>query len=204
MKYLLVLLAVVAVLLTLNHKKERGAPLASDATVLAFGDSLTRGYGAGADGSYPAVLSKSSGLKVINAGVNGETSREGLERLPKLLEDRSIRLMILCEGGNDILRHSSRSQLKENLRAMIRLAKERGIAVLLISVPDFGLLGLSPLGLYEELGEEEDVPLLSGVLAEMLSQPELKSDTIHPNAEGYRLIAERIYEELKKHGWVRE
>jgi lysophospholipase L1-like esterase len=197
MKYFAAALLALALLLTMNHGKKSVEPLAPGESILAFGDSLTHGYGAGPGESYPDVLSKLTGLRVINAGVNGETSREGLRRLPGLLDHPETKLLILCEGGNDILQKRPLSELKENLRAMIRLAKGKGIAVLLLSVPDFGLLGLSALPLYEELAEEEDVPLLDGVLAEILSRPELKSDPIHPNAAGYRRMAERIYEALR-------
>jgi len=84
---------------------------------------------------------------------------------------------------------------------MIQLAKAKGIDVLLISVPNLTLFGLSPLALYDELANEENVPLISGLLSNILSDPSLKSDQIHPNASGYREMAEKIVENLKKHGW---
>jgi lysophospholipase L1-like esterase len=143
-----------------------------------------------------------TGLRVINAGINGETSKEGLVRLPKLLEDPSIKLMILFFGGNDIMQRRSREELKQNLKTMIQLAKQKHIDVLLISVPNIGLFGLSPLSLYKEVAEEENIPLLSGMLADILSQPSLKNDQIHPNGSGYKKMAERIYETLKEHGWI--
>jgi len=171
-------------------------------SILAFGDSLTYGFSAKPTESYPAILSKLSGHHVLNAGVNGETSKEGLIRLPTLLEDTNIKVMILFFGGNDILQRRSMSELKSNLKAMIDMAKEKNIKVLLISVPNIGIFGLSPLGLYEEVAEEEDIVLLSGMLADILSQPTLKSDQIHPNALGYKQMAEEIYESLKKNGWL--
>jgi lysophospholipase L1-like esterase len=85
---------------------------------------------------------------------------------------------------------------------MIQMAKAKDIEVLLISAPNVSLFGLSPLGLYEEVAEEENIPLLSGVLASILSQPSLKNDQIHPNALGYKKMAELIYESLKENGWV--
>jgi len=171
-------------------------------TILTFGDSLTYGHGASYNKSYPTLLSSLSGHKVINAGINGETSDEGLRRLPKLLEDKSIKLMILCFGGNDILRRQSMETLKNNLKTMIRMAKTKEIEVLLIAVPNISLFGLSPLELYEEVAEEEKVPLLNGVLANILSQPSLKSDQIHPNTLGYEQMAEKIYESLVENGWI--
>ena len=133
-----------------------------------------------------------------------ELTGEGLKRLPQLLEDRSIKLMILCFGGNDIMQRKSMSSLKQNLKTMIQLAKAKNIEVLLISVPNITLFGLSPLELYDEVAEEENIPLLLGVLANILSQPSLKSDRVHPNALGYKKMAELIYESLKEYGWGRK
>ena len=202
MKYIIVAVFVALILLTLPNKSTKMNRLLPHDTILAFGDSLTYGHGANYEESYPALLSSLSGHKVINAGTNGETSGEGLQRLPKLLEDKSIKLMILCFGGNDILRRQSMDALKNNLKKMIRMAREKEIEVLLISVPNINLLGLSPLELYEEVAEEEDIPLVSGVLANILSQPMLKNDQIHPNALGYEQMAEKIYESLKENGWI--
>ena len=202
MKYIIMVILVVLALLTLTKKETNGMKLTKNDTILALGDSLTYGFGASPSESYPALLSKMTGLRVINAGINGETSKEGLKRLPKLLEDPSVKLMILFFGGNDIMQRRSMEDLKQNLKTMIQMAKQKHIDVLLISVPNIGLFGLSPLPLYEEVAEEENIPLLSGMLADILSQPSLKTDQIHPNASGYKKMAERIYEILKEHGWI--
>ena len=202
MKYIIVALLIVFIFNILPKESSKMNTLLPPHTILAFGDSLTYGHGANYEESYPALLSSLTGHKVINAGINGETSDEGLQRLPKLLEDKSIKLMILCFGGNDILRQQSMDALKNNLKKMIRMAREKEIEVLLISVPNINLLGLSPLELYEKVAEEEDIPLVSGVLANILSQPMLKNDQIHPNALGYEQMAEKIYESLKENGWV--
>lgn len=203
MKYIIVVIFVALILLTLPNKSSKMNTLLPHDTILTFGDSLTYGHGADHHESYPALLASYTGHKVINAGSNGETSDEGLQRLPKLLEDRSIKLMILCFGGNDILRRQSMEALKNNLKTMIRMAKTKNIDVLLIAVPNIDLFGLSPLELYEEVANEEDVPLLSGVLANILSQPSLKSDQIHPNALGYKQMADKIHKSLKENGWIK-
>ncbi len=202
MKYIIMAILVVLALLTLTKKETKYMQLTKNDTILAFGDSLTYGFGVITSESYPTLLSKITGLKVINAGINGETSEEGLKRLPKFLEDPSVKLMILCFGGNDILQRRSKEVLKQNLKTMIQMAKKKNIDVLLISVPNISLFGLSPLPLYEKVAEEEDTPLLSGMLADILSQPSLKNDQIHPNASGYKEMAERIHEMLKEYGWT--
>lgn len=202
MKYIIVAVFVALILLTLPNKSTKMNTLLPHDTILAFGDSITYGHGASHNESYPALLSSLSGHKVINAGINGETSDEGLQRLPQRLEDKSIKLMILCFGGNDILRRQSMDALKNNLKTMIRMAKTKKIDVLLVAVPNISLFGLAPLELYEEVAKEEKVPLLGGVLANILSQPSLKNDQIHPNALGYKQMAEKIYESLVENGWI--
>ena len=202
MKYIIMVILVVLALLTLTEKETNSVKLTKNNTILAFGDSLTYGFGADPSESYPALLSEMTGLRVINAGINGDTSEEGLKRLPKLLEDPSVKFMILFFGGNDIMQRRSMEELKQNLKTIIQMAKQKHIDVLLVSVPNIGLFGLSPLPLYEEVAEEEDIPMLSGMLADILSQPSLKADHIHPNASGYKKMAERIYETLKEYGWI--
>jgi lysophospholipase L1-like esterase len=203
MKYIIIAIVIALIFFTFTKKDIPIQILSQQDTILAFGDSLTFGYNAQSSQSYPAVLSKLSGLKIINAGILGETSEDGLKRLPALLETHSFKLMILCFGGNDIIQGVSMATLKSNLKTMIQIAKEKHIEVLLVSVPNLGLFGLSPLALYEEVADEENIPLLSGMLADILSQPSLKSDQIHPNALGYKQMGEKIYESLKENGWVR-
>ena len=203
MKYLPVLLLLTLIIFTITHKETPIQPLHKNDTILAFGDSLTYGYNAKPNESYPSVLSRLSGYKVINEGVLGETSHEGLRRISPLLEDKSIKLMILLFGGNDIMQGLSMEDLESNLKTMIRMAKEKRIDVLLVSVPNLSLFGLSSLELYEEVAEEEGVPLLSGMMADILEQPSLKSDQIHPNSLGYKIMGEKIYEKLKEEGWLK-
>jgi len=202
LKYLINLISVIVIIFTLIKETPTMQELQATDTILTFGDSLTFGYGAKRNESYPSVLATLIHSKVINGGVNGDTSSEGLKRLPKLLEDKSIKLIILCFGGNDILRKLPMSELKDNLRNMANMAKAKNIKVLLVSVPNIGLFGLSPLDLYEDLSVEENVPLASGVLSGILSKGSLKSDQIHPNALGYKKMAKDIYNVLKKYGWV--
>jgi len=203
MKYLIPLIAILLIMipLTRNSNTPKTVLDKSD-TVLAIGDSLTNGYGASQGESYPDYLRELTGLHIVQSGINGETSSEGLRRLPKLLERYRPKLTILCYGGNDILQKQSLSHLKKNLIKMVSLCKASGSDVLLISVPNFTLFGLEPLPLYEEVAQETDTPLVEGILAKILEDPSLKSDQIHPNAKGYRQLAEAVYEKLKEEGWI--
>lgn len=175
-------------------------PLAQDAVILAFGDSLT--YGAGAKShteSYPAILEKSSGRIVVNAGISGEVSLAGLARLPRLLKELEPDLVVLCHGGNDILRRLDKSQLKSNLNEMITLIKASGAQVVLVAVPMFGF-GLSVPDLYSELAVQHRVPIEMSVLTEIVSDPTLKSDQIHPNSKGYAVFGQRVFTLLQHAG----
>lgn len=198
---LYVALAVVALIVAGCGKGPRLSPLGSDAIVLAFGDSLTFGTGASEQESYPAQLAQLIGRKVMRAGVPGEVSADGLARLPDALDEHQPKLLILCHGGNDFLRRVPKQQAAANVRAMIRLAKSRGVEVALIGTPEPGLT-VSPPEFYAEIAREFSVPYEDGVVGKILRDSSLKSDAIHPNARGYRLIAERLAELLRKAGAV--
>lgn len=174
-------------------------PLGADATILAFGDSLTAGTGAAGTESYPAVLAGMTGRRVINAGLPGEVSASGLHRLPELLEQEHPSLLILCHGGNDLLGRLDQRQLADNLRGMLRTAREKGVPTLLIAVPAADL-SLTPPDIYAELAKEFAIPVESKALPHILGKSRLKSDHIHPNAAGYRALAEAVLQLLKKSG----
>jgi acyl-CoA thioesterase-1 len=175
--------------------------LASDAVILAFGDSLTFGTGATPAESYPAILERLVGRRVVNSGVPGEVTGEGLSRLSEALEREKPALLILCHGGNDLLRRLDQQQTANNLRAMIRLAQEQGVTVVIIAVPSPGI-ALSPPPFYRETAMEMKIPFEEKALTMVLSDSSLKSDYIHPNAAGYRRLAESIAVHLKKSGAV--
>jgi acyl-CoA thioesterase-1 len=179
----------------------KSSRLASDAVILAFGDSLTFGTGATLAESYPAILERLVGRRVVNSGVPGEVTGEGLSRLPDVLEKEKPALLILCHGGNDLLRRLDQQQTANHLRAMIRLARERGVAAVIIAVPSPGI-ALSPPSFYQEIAEEMKIPFEEKALTIVLSDGSLKSDYIHPNAAGYRRLAESITALLKKSGAV--
>ncbi len=170
-------------------------PLPADASILAFGDSLTSGYGVDQADSYPSVLQSLSNRQVINAGISGETTNEGLRRLPEVLDTTSPGLLLLLEGGNDILRGLNLIQTRRNLAAMIELAEQRGIPVVLIGVPEKKLFS-DTAPLYHELAEEYRLVFADDVVAHLLRDSRYKSDTIHFNATGYRKLAEHIHELL--------
>lgn len=191
-----------AVLLALSACGDSGGglePLAAGGVILAFGDSITYGTGAREGESYPEVLAERIGRTVIKAGVPGEVTREGLRRLPGVLSEVRPALVVLCHGGNDILRKLSPHAAAANLGKMIALIRESGAQVVLLGVPRFGLL-LDTADFYHQVAEAQGVPLEADVIPDVLSDNGLKSDTVHPNAAGYARIAQAVEELLHDQG----
>ncbi|MGY3864561.1 GDSL-type esterase/lipase family protein [Aeromonas bivalvium] len=174
-------------------------PLAAGETILAFGDSLTEGRGAPPAQSYPSVLASLSGHPVINGGVSGELSEAGRARLPGLLAEHRPGLVILLEGGNDILRGTGEAALKANLAAMIAAVQGSGAQLLLVAVPRKSLFA-DGAPLYGELAQEYGLVLDNDTMGELLRSPALKSDAVHLNGEGYRALAERLHRLLQARG----
>ncbi len=163
-----------------------------DTKVLAFGDSLTAGYGVSKEQSFPSVLSTILRTDVINQGISGELSEQGLARLPALLETHKPDILILCHGANDILRKKDLIKAKANLTQMVKLAKEKGVYVLLVGVPTYDILSFNTATFYYEVAKEEGLEIEDKALEKILGSDELKSDQVHPNAQGYELMAKNI------------
>ncbi len=175
--------------------------LGAEDVVLAFGDSITYGTGARPEESYPEVLAQLIGRRVVGAGVPGEVSANGLQRLPEVLDEVKPKLLLLCLGGNDMLRKVESVVIESNLRTMVRIARDRGIAVVLVAVPKPALFG-GNAAFYQSIARENDLPLESKILKDILFDNEFKADPIHPNAKGYRRMAEALAELLRKAGAV--
>ncbi|HEX6692941.1 MAG TPA: GDSL-type esterase/lipase family protein [Burkholderiales bacterium] len=181
--------------------KPKLSRLPGDAVVLAFGDSLTYGTGAGESESYPAQLEKLIGRRVVRAGVPGEVTAQALARLPAALDEHAPRLLLLCIGGNDFLRRLGNQQAEANVREMVKLARARGVEVLLIGTPEPGFT-VTPPAFYAGIAKQFAVPYEESVIGEVLRDNSLKADPIHPNARGYGVIAERVAERLRKSGAI--
>jgi len=175
------------------------SPLSSSGVILAFGDSLTVGVGVSEKNSYPAVLEQLSQRRVVSAGVSGEETQQGLVRLSGELDRVQPDLVVLLEGGNDILRNKKLQNTKQNLADMIELIQSRGINVLLVGVPEKKLFS-SVAPIYKQLAEEYGVVCVRDALSDLLRNNEYKSDAVHLNEQGYRVLAESIHEKLVKHG----
>jgi lysophospholipase L1-like esterase len=194
-------LLIIAALAGCGERVPRIPAVAPNEVVVAFGDSLTYGTGAAESESYPAVLAQLIGRRVVRAGVPGEVTAQGLARLPQVIEEHRPALVIVCLGGNDLLRRVDEQQIRSNLRQIITTIRGRGISVVLVGVPRPALL-TSAATFYGELAKEYGIPYEGKVLNDIMHQLDLKADTIHPNAKGYRRMAEAIAALLKQAGAV--
>ena len=180
--------------------------LPADSTVVALGDSLTYGYGATPQTSYPAILGELTGWQVINAGVNGNTSADVLARSAAIIAQNPD-LVLLGVGGNDVLRRTESMTTKANITATIKTIKAANIPVVLIAEPHFSSSALfgraSDNPIYKEIATSEEIPLYSKGWSEVLSDDSLKSDQIHANAAGYRHFAQGLYGYLQDEGLAR-
>ncbi len=186
---------------------EKYPPIPKGATVVILGDSLSYGTGANTGEDYPTLLAKTTGWKIINEGIPGDTTAGGLERLPELLEQHQPKLLIVELGGNDLLHHLPQNQTITNLKAILSLSKAQGVKTILIAIPEVSALraavgSLSDHPLYEAIAKETATPLIEDVFSDVLSDNALKSDQIHPNAKGYVMVGKKMIESLKQLGFA--
>ena len=169
---------------------------------VVLGDSLSAGYGVKIEESWPSVLEKNLNavninIKIINAGISGDTTSGGLFRLPKLLREHKPNLVILELGGNDGLRGMSiKKIIQKNLDEMIRMSLQSGANVALVGVelpPNYGEQYTSKFKkMYIELADEYDLTLIEGSIKEMVALNLMQADGIHPNANGHLRIEEEV------------
>ena len=203
-----VLFGISGLVLTACGKLQKFSTLSPGSRVLAFGDSVTYGTGANPGEDWPTLLGDLTGWKIITAGVPGDTAEAGKVRIGPLLDEHQPALVVIEIGGNDFLRRRPQSVVKQDLKALIGAVRSSGAQVVLIGVPNFSFLAVvagkaDDSSIYEELGKEESVPVISDVFSDVLSQPELRADQIHPNADGYRKMAVGIHSALKQLGLAR-
>ena len=206
-RLLLTTLAAATLLAACGKRSPKAQALPAGSTVLTLGDSLTSGVGATADTAYPAVLQALTGWQVVNGGVSGDTTAQAQARLSALLQEHQPALVIVSIGGNDFLRQMSAAGAKDTIREICRTARAGGAQVLLVGVPQVSLLAagtgrLSDHPLYAELAEELKLPLHAQGWADVLSKPELRADSVHANAQGYRQFTEGLVQTLRKAGWL--
>jgi acyl-CoA thioesterase I len=201
-----------------DAKASRTAPAAAPAAVPApppasarprivvLGDSLTAGLGLATRDAYPALLQQkidAAGFnyEVVNAGVSGDTSAGGLERLDWALQG-DVRILVVALGGNDALRALPPDELKRNLATIIERAQRRGIAVVLAGMeapPNFGRdYIVSFHKVYPQLAAQYHVAFVPFLLQGVAGNDALNQrDGIHPTAAGARILADTVWAALE-------
>jgi acyl-CoA thioesterase-1 len=161
------------------------------ATVVCLGDSLTEGVGANHGEDYPTELARRLSYPVINAGRSGNTSGDALARIEADVLAHNPRLVIVLLGGNDFLQQIPLSQTRTNLEEIVHRIQDQDAMVALVSIR-LGLFTDEYGAVYEAIAAKRRALLIPEALKGILSDPKLRSDPIHPNGAGYRLLAERV------------
>lgn len=199
MKNFIICLAVFLTLLMLYFRYQ-STPEITNAipkgeNIICFGDSLTAGTGATEGMDYPAQLAKIIGRPVINAGIPGDTTSQALDRLEADVLSRSPRMVLITIGGNDMKNGISKNKARTNLVEIITRIQNRGALVVIggIDVPFFGR-GFQKV--YQEVGQKYGVVLITNIYKGIMGKPNLMSDQIHPNNEGYSIMAHIFYDAI--------
>lgn len=206
MRRIILLLAVIILVAGCGSKvKEEAFP--SGSQVVALGDSLTAGAGVDPEEAWPDLLAGLTGWVVINGGVNGDTSGDALRRLPALLDEHNPVLVLVALGGNDMLRRIPQEETIANLGKMLAMIKAQGAKPVLLATPKPSAAGavfqnLSAADFYRRVAEEHQVPLIEDAIADVLSDPKMKGDPLHPNSAGHAQLSRKIFDALKAFGYA--
>jgi acyl-CoA thioesterase I len=176
------------------------------AVIVAFGDSLTAGYGLPEDQCFTALLQrkiddKGYGYRVINAGVSGDTSAGGVSRVDWALEG-AVKFLILELGGNDGLRGQPVPEMKKNLAEIIERAQDHGVTVILAGMeapPNLGEEYTSEFRqAYRDLAKKYKLTLIPFMLDGVAGHRDLNQpDGIHPNVAGEKVMTENVWREIE-------
>ena len=164
--------------------------------VLMFGDSLVVGVGSEGN-TLPQQLGRLVGTDILNFGVSGDTTRDGLARLDEAVAERP-KVAIILLGGNDFLKKIPREETFANLEKIVTAFQAQGAIVMVLGVRS-GLIGGGADQEYEDLAKDTGAAYVSDVLSGIFAHPDLMSDALHLNALGYGKIAERLAPLLKKY-----
>ena len=163
--------------------------------IICFGDSLTRGEGASDVESYPAVLTKLINRQVLNAGASGETSGAALTRLDTDVLRKEPFLVIVELGGNDFLQRLPMGDTVKNVETIIAGSQNAGAAVALCDISS-GFVMAGYRDKFRQLAKKTGSIFIEGFYDNILTNPDMNSDGINPNAKGYELLAGRVYKKL--------
>ena len=169
----------------------RAARPSAGTTVVAFGDSLVAGRGAPSGRDFASVLSSRLAVPIINAGRSGDTTGSALARLNRDVLSRDPKIAIVLLGGNDFLRRVPVEETFDNLTTIVQQLRRHGAAVVLAGV-SVGLMSDPYAARYESLARQESAGLVPDILGGIFGHSDLMADPIHPNEQGYEIIADRL------------
>ncbi len=181
-------------------KQEVANISAKGKNIICFGDSITFGYGAGSGEDYPTALAKMVELPVINAGASGDTTFEALKRLDDDVLKKYPRLVIIEFCGNDFLKKIPLETTVRNLDKMITRIQSSGAMVALVDI-SAGMFFKEYRGAFKKLAWQKKAIFVPEVLSKIITNPATKSDFLHPNQRGYKIVAGRIYKAIS--GYVK-
>ena len=162
--------------------------------IVAFGDSLTAGYGAARGFSYPDILAQKVNMPVVNLGLSGETAVHAPERLPQVLEQNPY--MVLIEfGANDFMQRRDQEKAWQAVAQIVDAVQEAGAIAVIVDTAGPGMGAYTRA--YKKMAEEKQAVFVSGILRDIFNKHQYKSDSVHPNAAGYAVVAEHVYEHIK-------
>jgi len=164
--------------------------------IICLGDSITFGYGADPGEDYPTALGKMVNLPVINAGIDGDTTVEALQRLEADVLAKEPFLVIVELSGNDFIKKFPKKQTIDNLKEIIQRIQAKGAMVALVDI-SAGMFLSEYRKLLSKVAREEGAMFIPSILGGIITNPSMKSDFLHPNAVGYKLVAQRIYQAIK-------
>ena len=168
---------------------------AKGSSIICFGDSVTFGYGANPGEDYPAALGKMVKLPVINAGVDADTTFAALERLENDVLVKSPRLVIVEFCGNDFFKKIPKEETVKNLAKIISRIQDTGAMVALVDI-SAGMFFKEYRQAFKKLAHEKKAIFIPAVLSKIITNPSMKSDFLHPNARGYKIVADRIHQAI--------
>lgn len=165
--------------------------------VVCFGDSLTEGYGSTDGKTYPYYLQQLVNVPVINKGIDGNTTKDGLDRLDDILQFKNS-LVIVEFGANDFFWQVPMQETRNNIEQIVKSLKQNNCTVVLVSTEDKHLLITNNLyDILKTVAKENNILFIDGILNEIWDDRSLFSDEVHPNSDGYKLVADKIYKNIK-------
>jgi acyl-CoA thioesterase-1 len=165
-------------------------PKPNGKTIVAFGDSLTAGYGVNDTDNYPAQLSRLIDQPVINMGISGETTSEALARVNTVVA-KDPKIVLITLGGNDLKKKIPAQEAFANLKKIVEILHEKGALVVILGI-DIPYFISDYADDYIQFAKNNGCLLVPNILDGIIGHRDLMVDSIHPNAKGYKIITEEI------------